>query len=197
MIVSPRRVKDAPFTMLTHPCPRLGSFIVSTLGQYHTVGIVFGVNVGLIPALDRRETLQDGVIRLDDGLLEDARAVTLELRADQFDVGPVIQNRGHHLGAYRAGGPLDDSEGPVAGGHSAALFDSDNVSSQKCRIKFLTSTAIRRESPWMTCWDTRARDIHIKQPGSLLYASGSISCEIASNKSRRLQGFYYQKHHCF
>ena len=85
-IVAPGRVEHAPLPGCAHPGVRLRARIVATLGQHDTVGVVPGVNVSFVPALDRQQTLHHRMIGTDDGFLEYARLMRFELAADQFDV---------------------------------------------------------------------------------------------------------------
>ena len=90
-IMAPGRVEHTPLPGLAHPGVRLRALIVATLRQHNTVGVVPGVNVGFVPALDRREPLHHRMVSLDDGLLKHARPMSLKLPADQFDVFRRIQ----------------------------------------------------------------------------------------------------------
>jgi hypothetical protein len=54
----------------------------------------------------------------------------VHLGPDQIEVGPVVEDRGDHLGANRAGAPLDDSVRRARRRHTEAryrVFDNNSV----------------------------------------------------------------------
>ena len=54
----------------------------------------------------------------------------VHLDPDEIEVGPVVEDRGDHLGAYRAGAPLDDSVRRARRRHTEAryrVFDNNSV----------------------------------------------------------------------
>ena len=84
--MAPRGIKHAALAVFPHPGVGFGAFGVAALAEHDAVGIVFRVNVSLVPALDRRKTGHHRVVRLDNRFVEHAGAVALELPAHQFDV---------------------------------------------------------------------------------------------------------------
>ncbi len=84
--MSPSRVEHPALAVLADPCPRLNAFGVAAFGQNDAIRIVFGMNIGFVPAFDWLETSSDRVIGVDQRFTEHTSFVALELRADQLDV---------------------------------------------------------------------------------------------------------------
>jgi hypothetical protein len=58
----------------------------------------------------------------------------IHLRADQSEVRAVVEDRGHHLGADRAGAPLDDSVRRARRRHTEARYRAANNNSVTMQI---------------------------------------------------------------
>ena len=81
------RVEDPPLALGANPGPRLVRLPLGPHLQHVAVLlVVLVVHVGLVPGAKRLEALHDRVRRVDDLGVELARAVPLELGADQGDV---------------------------------------------------------------------------------------------------------------
>jgi len=60
--MSPGGVKDTALSVLAHPGPRLGAFVVATFGEHQTIRAVLSVNVCFVPTLDWLNVFEDGMI---------------------------------------------------------------------------------------------------------------------------------------
>ena len=85
-VMAPSGIKHPALAVLAHPGIGFDAFVIAALGEHDPVGIVFCVNVILVPAPDRRKTGHHRVVRHDNRFLEHAGGVALELPAHQLDV---------------------------------------------------------------------------------------------------------------
>ena len=87
-VVAVGGVEDAPLALRADPGPGLvaGRLPSRVWRTWRSFVVVLGVDVGLVPGAERLEALGDRVVGVDDLRLELARAVALELGADQRDV---------------------------------------------------------------------------------------------------------------
>src|SRR5207249_454693 len=87
LIVTPRRVEDSPFTLRAHPGPGFLRLTLYAILQYGAIpGIMLGVHVGLVPALEAAEAFHDGVAGVGNRGPEYAGAVAKKLRTHQVDI---------------------------------------------------------------------------------------------------------------
>src|SRR5262249_4470192 len=87
LVMAPRGVEHAALALRPHPGPRLLRRALLTVFQHRAVLlIVFGVDVGLVPALEPLEPLHQRVVGLGYCGAKGARAVFEELRPDEVDV---------------------------------------------------------------------------------------------------------------
>ena len=87
LVMAPRRVEDAALALRPHPGPRLLlAFLFAVFEDRPILGIVLRVDVGLVPALERREALHDRMRRIAGNGADGAGVVPGELSADERDV---------------------------------------------------------------------------------------------------------------
>src|SRR5581483_1451762 len=87
-VVAPGGVEDAALALSAHPGPRLLDVAVDAVFEDGAVlGVVPGVDVGLVPAGEAAVALHERVVAVGQRGAEDAGAVAAELRPDQRDVG--------------------------------------------------------------------------------------------------------------
>src|ERR1043166_1739750 len=79
LVVAPRGVEYVALANFAHPCVRLVAFVIASFREHDAIRVVLRMNVALVPAFNRRESFHHRMFAVDDRLLENSRAVTLEL----------------------------------------------------------------------------------------------------------------------
>ncbi len=88
LVVAPRRIENPPLAVRANPRPGfLGVAFNAVFQDRAILLVVFGVNVGFIPAFKALEAFHDRVIRRSDRRSKCSRGMALELRAHQIDIG--------------------------------------------------------------------------------------------------------------